>query len=641
MKNRISVLFSVILGALLITSCSSVFQPNKRVADIEVKASLSGTLAREAGTSADGSGSDTATGTVETDIPVTETTDNTSDDPYSFIDEMLASSDYEDAFTYYQIITKLIGSPYNLTEDQACDILAEKVMENSSDFGDFSGYEDFWMQIRTNFGQESEKVYPYAKQMGLIKSYYKSFIKVTFNYYKKLANLGFDLSSGAPDEQALESFFLQHPDAIAEYLSLQQEYTASLPTPPSVSNFNLTTVSLKLNSVPFDQEVTFTLLINYDSEADIGPEKFEFTRFVNPGLNVFPFTPYQTTATGDDVKDDDNDEGTPVISDDPWEDYTTYYVSNSPAENATGSEDDPISLSSAFSNCTKSFEGTGTRYALILKEDITLSETCTVPESAYIVITGNYGDSIKKISAGSGFNSHMFSIKDHANLGLSSVALDGTNLNCQLFYCSHSVNEGDTETDPNSLTGTLTMENCTVTNFAGTTDIGIITMATGGKMAISGCTFAANYVLDAGALYMNNGTLLLNGNDLLDSTLDSLTTINTNTFADTMSNSSEVTAATPCEIYLKGTGTFNETNEFVNAAIDAVHVAGWTSLTLKGTYYSGSGEALEIYSTTDGSISNEKSKNTITVEDEKTISIDDGGDTEEKTPTYQVEVITE
>ena len=624
MKNRISVLFSVILGTMLIASCSSVFQPNKRVADIEVKASLSGTLAREAGTSADGSGSDTATGTVETDIPVIETTDNTSDDPYSFIDEMLvASSDYEDAFTYYQIITKLIGSPYNLTEDQACDILADKIIENS----DFSTYNNYWMQIRTNFGQESEKVYPYAKQMGLIKSYYKASIKTAYLYYSFLDEAGALLSDGQLDSAALAAYFT-NPDAIEKFENLSTQLTASTALPDY--NFDLTTVSLKLNSVPFDQEVTFTLLINYDSEADIEPVKFEFTKFVNPGLNVFDFTPYQTTATGDDVKDDDNDEGTPVISDDPWEDYTTYYVSNSAAEDATGSEDDPMYLSAAFEQCTKSYEDTKTKYAIILKDNITLSATCTVPESAYIVITGNYGDSIKKISAGSGFNSHMFSIEDHANLGLSSVALDGTNLNCQLFYCSHFVNEGDTETNPNSLTGTLTMENCTVTNFAGTTDIGIITMATGGKMAISGCTFEYNYVHDKGTIYLNNGTLILNGS-LLDSTL---TSINTNSFNDYVTTNSPNEPANPCEIYLKGTGTFNETNEFVNAAIDAVHVAGWTTLTLNGTYYSGTTDTtpLRIYSTTDGSTAeSENCINTITVDNVDNVSITDGGDAADDT----------
>ena len=612
MKNRISVLFSVILGTMLIASCSSVFQPNKRVADIEVKASLSGTLAREAGTSADGSGSDTATGTVETDIPVTETTDNTSDDPYSFIDEMLASSD-NPPYTYYEIISTLMLE-YGLSEDAAYDVLADKMLNLN-----FSNYANYWMQIKTNFGQESKKVYPYV---DLIKSYYKAAIKPAYIYYSFLEEAGL-LSDGQLNTAALIVYFSSHPGAEVEFTNLSNELEASTKTNLSADNFDLTTVSLKLNSVPFDQEVTFTLLINYDSEEGKGPEKFEFTRFVNPGLNEFDFTPYQTTATGDDVKDDDNDEGTTVISDDPWKDYTTYYVSNSAAENATGSEDDPMSLSSAFSNCTKSFEGTGTRYALILKEDITLSETLSVLESAYIVITGKYGDSIKKISAESGFSSHMFSIEDHANLGLSSVALDGTKLNCQLFYCSHSVNEGDTKTDPDSLTGTLTMENCTVTNFAGTAETGIITMFTGGTMAISGCTFNSNYVHDKGAIYLISGTLILNGS-LLDSTLD---TINTNSFNDYVTTNSPNEPANPCEIYLKGTGTFNETNEFVNAAIDAVHVAGWTSLTLKGTYYSGTVGRLKIYSTTDGSLSDEDPGiNTIKVDAEDTVFITDGGD---------------
>lgn len=630
MKNRISVLFSVILGALLITSCSSVFQPNKRIADIEVKASLSGTLARSITSS--------------------------SDDKYSFIDEELPSSDdaseNEIFFTYYNIILNL-KNEYGLSEDAAYDVLADKIMENSSDFGDLSGYKDFWMLIRTNFGQESEKVYPYAKILNSIKSGYKSSIKVAYGYYSSLAKLGVDLSNGAPDQQALESFFLQHPDAIAEYISLQQKYTASLetslPDSDSDSNFDFSTVSLKLNSVPFDQEVTFTLLINYDSEADIEPVKFEFTRFVNPGLNVFDFTPSEATATGDDVIDDDNggseggDEGNPdpiVEPDqdpvvDPWEDYLTYYVSNSAAVAANGLEDDPMSLTAAFDECREKIsEGTNTKFAIILKDDITLSETLTVPESAYIVITGNYDTPTKTIQAGERFNSHMFSIEDHANLGLSSVNLDGTNLNCQLFYCYHSVNEGDTETDPLSLTGTLTMENCTVTNFAGTDKKAIITMATGGEMTISGCTFENNTVRDTGAIYINNGTLNLNIEGLLDSRLSSLSTIKTNSFTDPYEATVSVI---PCEIYLKGNGYFNDTNKFLNSTLYAVHVAGWAELTLNDTYYSGSEKALKIYSTTDGSLSDEDPGiNTINVEAEDKVIVTDGGDRDgnKEKPTY-------
>ncbi|HAC31701.1 MAG TPA: hypothetical protein DCF70_03650, partial [Treponema sp.] len=250
---------------------------------------------------------------------------------------------------------------------------------------------------------------------------------------------------------------------------------------------------------------------------------------------------------------------------------------------------------------------------------------------------GNYDGSIKTIQAGDGFKGHMFSIDNYANLGLSSVNLDG-NGQCQLFYCSQSGSEEGTETDQDLPTGTLTMENCTVTNFAGTADSGIITMATGGKMTISGCTFNSNYVHDKGAIYLISGTLnlnIVNIDDLLDSTL---TSINTNSFNDYVTNGSPNAPANPCEIYLKGTGTFNGTNEFVNTAIDAVHVAGWTTLTLNGKYYSGSEEALKIYSTTDGSISNEKSKNTINVDDKEKVTIDDGGDINKQTPTYKTSI---
>nr|MCR5172188.1 hypothetical protein [Treponema sp.] len=410
MKNRISALFSVILGALLITSCSSVFQPNKKVADIEVKASLSGTIARDITSS--------------------------SDDDYSFIDEMLESSNYEDTFTYYQIIQELTSSRYGLTEDAAYDVLAEKVMENSSDFGYFSGYEGFWMQIKTNFGQESEKVYPFAKQMDLIKSYYKASIKTVYIYYSFLDEAGALLSDGQVNSTAL-AVYITNPDAEEKFENLRNELEASTTTIEPDFNPDLTTVSLKLNSVPFDQEVTFTLLINYESEADIKPYTFEFTRYVNPGLNVFDFTPDETTATGEDVIDDDSDgsggddEGDPdtdpVVEPDPdtvvdpWEDYTTYYVSNSPDEAANGSEDDPMSLASALALCTENYEETHTIYVLILKDDITISGTLKVQPSAYVVITGNYNNSIQTISAESDFSSHMFSIEDHANLGLSSV----------------------------------------------------------------------------------------------------------------------------------------------------------------------------------------------------------------------------
>ena len=628
MKNRISVLFSVILGTMLIASCSSVFQPNKRVADIEVKASLSGTLARETGTSADGSGSDTATGTVETDIPVIETTDNTSDDPYSFIDEMLASSD-NPPYTYYEIISTLMRE-YGLSEDAAYDILADKIIENS----DFSTYNNYWMQIRTNFGQESEKVYPYAKQMGLIKSYYKSLIQITFNYYKDMEILGFDLSSGEPDEASLENY---SPLTLLKLQQLSEEYSDKLKnlTWPDY-NPDLTTVSLKLNSVPFDQEVTFTLFINYDSEEGKGPEKFEFTRFVNPGLNVFdiPLDQLQPSSDSGSGGDDEGDPDPDSVVD-PWKDYTTYYVSNSPVEGATGSKDDPMSLIAAFRYCTKSYEDYKTKYAIILKDDITLSATLTVPESAYIVIAGNNDGFIKTISAESSLNDHMFSIGNYANLGLSSVNLNG-NGQCQLFYCSHSVNEGDTETDPKTLTGTLTMENCTVTDFLGTQDVGIITMATGGEMNITGCIFEDNYVTSKGAIYLTNGTLNLNIEDLLDSSLSSLST---NSFSDTISDLDTTGDNSSCEIYLKGTGIFNETNEFLNSNLYAVHVAGWATLTLNGTYNSGTVDLLKIYSTTDGSISNEKSKNTINVDAEDTVTIDDGGDINKEKPTYTTYIL--
>ncbi|MBQ6057644.1 MAG: hypothetical protein IJL34_08235 [Treponema sp.] len=605
MKNRISVLFSVILGTMLITSCSSVFQPNKRVADIEVKASLSGTMARDITSS--------------------------SDDDYSFIDDMLASaeiSDDEKFFIYYKIISNLTGPDYGLSEEKAYDILIDKIINTSSDFSNLSGYEDFWMQIKTNFGQKSEIVYPYAKQMDLIKSYYKAAIKPAYNFYSFLDEAGL-LSNGQPDYEALAVYPYTHPDAAAECTRLQQEYNASLATSLPADTFALTKVSLKLNSVPFDQEVTFTLLINYDSEEGKGPEKFEFTRFVNPGLNVFDFTPGETTATGDDVKDDDND----VISDDPWENYTKYYVSDLAAEGATGSEDDPMSLSSAFSNCIENYKG---KYAIILTEDITLSKTLTVPESAYIVITGNYVDSIKKtIQAGDDLYNHMFSIDNYANLGLSSINLKG-NTYCQLFYCSNSASEEDTVTSTKSPTGTLTMENCTVTDFLGTQDVGIISMATGGEMNITGCIFEDNYVTSKGAIYINNGTLNLNIEGLLDSSLSSLST---NSFSDTISDLDTTGDNSPCEIYLKGTGIFNETNEFLNSILYAVHVAGWTELTLNGTYNSGTVDLLKIYSTTDGSISNEKSKNTINVDAEDTVTIDDDGDINKEKPTYTTYIL--
>lgn len=603
MKNRISVLFSVILGAMLITSCSNVFQPNKKVADIEVKASLSGTLARG---------------------PVSRETD-----PYSFIDEELPSSDdaseNEILFAYYQIIQTLMRD-YGLSEDAAYDVLADKMLNLN-----FSNYANYWMQIKTNFGQKSEKVYPYV---DLIKSYYKAAIKPAYIYYSFLDEAEL-LSDGQLDTEALLVYFRSHQGAEEEFTNLRNELEASTKALLDEPNLDLTTVSLKLNSVPFDQEVTFTLLISFNEKEE--PISYTFTRFVNPGLNVFDYAPYQTTATGDDVKDDDNDEGTPVISDDPWKDYTTYYVSNSADEGATGSKDDPMSLSSAFNNCKENYNEKGTIYAIILTEDITLSETCSVPESAYIVIAGNYDDSPKTIYAGEDFENQLFSIDNYANLGLSSVILQG-NGNCQLFYHSISeedtvtVSEEDTETDQELPTGTLTMENCTVTGFLGTEKAGIITMATGGKMTITGCTFVNNTVRDTGAIYLISGTLNLNGNDLLDSTLSTLDSINTNSFYDTSVDSSS------CEIYLKGTGTFNETNEFVNTAIDAVHVAGWTTLTLNGTYYSGSGK-LQIYSTTDGSISNEKSKNTIKVDDEEKVTIDDGGDINKQTPTYTTYIL--
>lgn len=615
MKNRISVLFSVILGALLITSCSNVFQPNKKVADIEVKASLSGTMARG---------------------PISRETD-----PYSFIDGMLKSSDNQ-SYTYYEIISTLM-SEYGLSEDAAYDVLADKMLNFN-----FSNYANYWMQIKTNFGQKSEKVYPYV---DLIKSYYKAAIKPAYIYYSFLDEAEL-LSDGQLDSQALLVYFGSHQGAEVEFTNLSNELAASTKALLDEPNFDFTTVSLKLNSVPFDQEVTFTLFINYDSEEGKGPEKFEFTRFVNPGLNVFDFTPDQTTYTGSDVIDDDNDEGEPdpdpveepdpdVV--DPWEGYTTYYVSNSPAETADGSKEYPMSLSDAFRYCTENYDEKGTIYAIILKDDITISATLKVPESAYIVITGNYDGSIKTIQAGERLENNMFSIDNYANLGLSSINLQG-NTYCQLFYCSNSesegetvsesegetvtVSDGDTETDQDLPTGTLTMENCTVTAFLGTQKIGIITMATGGKMTITGCTFNNNYVCATGAIYINNGTLNLNGNDLLDSTLSTLDTINTNSFIDTKSDNS------PCEIYLKGTGTFNDTNVFTNTAIDAVHVAGWAKLTLNGTYYSGSGK-LKIYSTTDGSLDeDENCVNTIKVDAEDTVIIDDGGDRNEKTPTY-------
>ena len=95
----------------------------------------------------------------------------------------------------------------------------------------------------------------------------------------------------------------------------------------------------------------------------------------------------------------------------------------------------------------------------------------------------------------------------------------------------------------------------------------------------------------------------------------------------------------PCEIYLKGTGIFNETNEFLNSILYAVHVAGWTELTLNGTYNSGTVDLLKIYSTTDGSISNEKSKNTINVDAEDTVTIDDDGDINKEKPTYTTYIL--
>ena len=625
MKNRISVLFSVILGALLITSCSNVFQPNKKVADIEVKASLSGTMARG---------------------PVSR-----EGDPYSFIDDDLYSSNYEDTFTYYQIITKLTGSPYNLSKDAAYDVLAEKLMENS----DFGSYNNCWMQIKTNFGQESEKVNPYAKQVDLIKSYYKAAIKPAYIYYSFLDEAGILLSDGQLDLEALKDYFTNNLAAIEKYNSLQQEYNASLETSlPDESNFALTTVSLKLNSVPFDQEVSFTLIICFTEKE--GPIEYPpFTRFVNPGLNVFDIQPNELQPSsdsgsgGDDEGDTDPDQDQdpdtdPVV--DPWKDYTTYYVSNSADEGATGSKDDPMSLIAAFEECTDSYKEKGTKYAIILTDDITLSETLTVQPSAYVVITGNYVTPTKTIYTGEGFKDWFFSIDNYANLGLSSVILQG-NGNCQLFYCSQSesedetvtvsegdtvtVSEGDTETATNRLTGTFTMENCTVTDFLGTEKAGIITMATGGKMDITGCTFNNNIVGAAGAIYLISGTLNLNIEGLLDSSLSSLS--RTNSFYDTSVDSS------PCEIYLKGTGTFNETNLFVNPLINAVHVAGWTTLTLYGKYYSSYNNALKIYSTTDGSISNEKSKNTINVDDKEKVTIDDGGDVNKETPTYTISIL--
>ncbi len=616
MKNRISVLFSVILGALLITSCSNVFQPNKKVADIEVKASLSGTMARETGSSP-------------------------TNDDYSFIDNELTSS--EDAseneifFTYYNIISTLI-SRYGLEEDAAYDILIDKIINTSSDFSNLSGYKDFWIQIKTNFGQESERVYPFAKQMDLIKSYYKASIKTVYIYYSFLDEAGLLLPDGQLDTEALAVYVYTHQGAEEEFANLSKKLEASTTANLPDYNFDFSTVSLKLNSVPFDQEVTFTLLISYNEKE--GPKKYTFTRFVNPGLNVFDYTPGQTTDTGGSgtitpVVDPDPDpvvepDPDPVV--DPWEDYLTYYVSNSAADNANGLEDDPMSLTAAFDKCREKIsEGTNTKFAIILKDNITLSETLTVPESAYIVITGNYDGSIKTIYAGEDFENHMFSIEDHANLGLSSVALDGTYLKCLLFYCSHSVNEGDTETDPDSLTGTLTMENCTVTNFAGNAEIGIITMATGGEMNITGCTFVNNTVRDTGAIYINNGTLNLNGNDLLDSTLSTLDTINTNFFADTY----EATASEiPCEIYLKGNGYFNDTNKFLNSNLYAVHVAGWSTLDIDGTYYSGTTDTtpLRIYSTTDGSTAeSEDCINTITVDSVDNVNITDGGDAADDT----------
>ncbi|MBR4449413.1 MAG: hypothetical protein IKS30_04350 [Treponema sp.] len=616
MKNRISVLFSVILGALLITSCSNVFQPNKKVADIEVKASLSGTMARG---------------------PVSRETA-----PYSFIDGMLKSSDNQ-SYTYYEIISTLM-SEYGLSEDAAYDVLADKMLNLN-----FSNYANYWMQIKTNFGQKSEKVYPYV---DLIKSYYKAAIKPAYIYYSFLDEAEL-LSDGQLDSQALLVYFGSHQGAEVEFTNLSNELAASTKALLDEPNFDFTTVSLKLNSVPFDQEVKFTLLISFNEKEE--PIEYTFTKFVNPGLNVFDFTPSEATATGDDVIDDDNggsggdDEGdtNPVVEPDqdsvvdPWEGYTTYYVSNSPAEGATDSEDAPMSLIDAFSKCTKNYDETKTKYAIILTEDITISETLTVPESAYIVITGNYDGSIKTIQAGERLEKHMFSIDNYANLGLSSLNLKG-NTYCQLFYCSNSVSEegtvteseGDTETDQDLPTGTLTMENCTVTDFLGTQKIGIITMATGGKMTITGCTFNNNIVGAAGAVNLNNGTLNLNIEGLLDSSLSSLST---NSFSDTTGDNS------PCEIYLKGTGIFNEKNIFTNTAIYAVHVAGWATLTLYNTYYSGSGK-LKIYSTTDGSFSDEDPGiNTIKVDAEDTVIIDDGGDRSgepnEKTPTYILTVI--
>jgi len=646
MKNRISVLFSVILGALLITSCSNVFQPNKKVADIEIKASLSGTMARD------------ITGSSSTE------------DDYSFIDDKLASSDdaseNEILFAYYQIIQALMGD-YNLSEDDAYNVLADKMFEN------YAAYGNYWIQISTNLGQESEKVYPFAKQvdsitkqMDSIKSGYKAAIKTAYLYYSFLEEAEIPLSDGQPDYEALWEYAKNNPDAAIRLTQLSDEYTAALSGSNSTDyNFNLTTVSLKLDSVPFDQKVTFTLLVKFDSDASKGPDKYEFTRFVNPGLNVFDILPNELQPSsdngsgGDDGQNDDNndsDSTTPVEEPDPdpvvepdpdvvdpWADYLTYYVSNTAAVTANGLEDDPMSLTAAFDKCReKMYEGTNTKFAIILKDDITISATLTVPESAYIVITGNYDDSIKTIQAGEGFENQLFSIDNYANLGLSSVILQG-NGKCLLFYCSHSVNEGDLETDPLSLTGTLTMENCTVTNFAGNTDSGIITMATGGKMTINGCSFMNNYVLDAGAVYIKNGTLDLNTGNLLDSTLDSLTTINTNSFADVMNSNIEATTANPCEIYLKGNGYFNDTNKFLNPTLYAVHTAGYTHLKLDGTYYSGTSDTtpLRIYSTTDGSTAeSEDCINTITVDSVDNVSITEGGDNDENTEdqTYEINV---
>ena len=608
MKNRISVLFSVILGTMLITSCSNVFQPNKRVADIEVKASLSGTMARG---------------------PVSR-----EGDPYSFIDGMLESSD-DQSFAYYEIISTLMRE-YGLSEDAAYDVLANKMLNLN-----FSNYANYWMQIKTNFGQESEKVYPYV---DLIKSYYKAAIKPAYIYYSFLDEAEL-LSDGQLDTEALLVYFSSHQGAREEFTNLSNELAASTKALLDEPNFDLTTVSLKLNSVPFDQKVTFTLLISFNEKEE--PIPYTFTRFVNPGLNEFDIQPNELQPSSDNGSEGGSEDDPDPVEEpdqdsvvDPWEGYTKYYVSNSAAVAANGLEDDPMSLTAAFDKCREKFsEGTSTKFAIILKDNITLSETLTVPESAYIVITGNYDGSIKTISAARSFDNHMFSIEDHANLGLSSVALNGTNLNCQLFYCSHSVNEGDLETNPLSLTGTFTMENCTVTNFAGTAEKAIITMATGGEMTISGCTFENNTVHDTGAVYIISGTLTLNGN-LLDSTLNSM---DKNSFNDSKVTNSTNVPANPCEIYLKGTGTFNETNEFVNAAIDAVHVAGWATLTLKGTYNSGTEDRLKIYSTTDGSLSDDDPGiNTIYLDDEEKVLITDGGDRSgepnEQTPTYKTSI---